>query len=423
VGAAVLVVAAGFFIWRGEAKPPPAAPAPPSAEAPARAWTRAAAPHHADSVEEPSPAKSQGVRFIKDLFADATDVCPNEPITVLVAASDDRPNPLPLFVKVNGMDGTSGVVSFPAPGDQPIVVMADDKRGTFELRKIHVHVRECPGFRVVRVSALPVASRPGVYNLIATPLFARNECARGGIVDPACDSKPDPSDTLRYEWDFGDGTTGGTNDGFVAHDFSERPQDAVQSSFVVRVTLTSRIFGELQGLTAVSVPNLAYQNKVTTGIITPEATTGPVAKTPTGYAFPVRFRNHEASAIRLTSAKASLIPCEPSEAPSTYDLSAAEILDSTTLPPGNSETTANLRGNLAKPGYCATKIFFEGTARGNEPVQTSLGALLEPPKRVRLDPDDPRVRTMREAMGLLGRDGGTVSEEEILVLRQRGLLK
>ena len=107
----------------------------------------------------------------------------------------------------------------------------------------------------------------------ARPFFARPECRKDSGFEAwrRCNAKPESDESLEYRWEFGDGTTQTTANGFVEHSFSDRPQNDVESRFLVKVEVVSSKAGTLTGMVAVTLSNLSAENKLANRVITPRA--------------------------------------------------------------------------------------------------------------------------------------------------------
>jgi len=335
-----------------------------------------------------------------------------------------------VYVKVAGRWGAQGVVSYRRPGDYAVRITADDHAGQIESRSLPLHVRDCGGsFQYVNVEPMPIASRLDTYGITARAVFARPECQSDTVVlDTRCASKAPPGEKLRYDWDFGDGQEASTLEPYVEHDYSMRPQESVESAFLVRVTVTSASQGELKGVASLNLSNLAYRNKTIGHVITVDGFADGVMKKDSAYTFAAHFLNHEGTTLRFDKAKVQMVPCDEPTAPVTFDVAARQVLDDVDVPPGKSATTGSLR--FAGDTYCRAIVTLQGHAPGSLPVQTVLGTMLKPrnPTRV-LDSKDPAAqpelqRTLT-ALALLHRNpnGGTVTSEEISALERRGLLE
>jgi hypothetical protein len=315
-------------------------------------------------------------------------------------------------------------------GHQTIVVTAEDGKGAGEARSLDVEVRSCSDFQALEIT-LDHLPQPDRFAFVAQPLFVRKEC---GESDKRCRSAIDPDDELSFTWDFGDGRIETTPHRANEHDYGTREQKEPTSTFVVVVNARSKRHGELAGAVSLRLDNVAFNNRVAAGIVTPTALVGEVKKDGHRVDFALELRNHDAKSVTLEKMKVEMVPCGDEKNISTYDVSPTEILDGDALPPGVTTTHGHLTGTLASDRYCRAMISGEGRATDGVRARIMFGVEIHPPavgetideKSAAQDPaQQAKFDRIRQALTLLGRDPttGRVTEEEIRALERRGLLK
>jgi hypothetical protein len=437
--AAVALVLAAVVLGGGEAHEAP----PVEAVASAKPATRSTRWEPRES--EPArglvrPEVSGLSPLIDEVLVDRHEACTNELVMVSVRTRDDAP--LPVRVAIDGKPGNPVPVSFSAPGERVLLVMAHGPRGQRDERHLPIQVRDCGDeFQYVKLSAERAASGDAsdVYRFVAQPFYGRPACARdqGEARWRRCHAATEPGDRVVFHWDFGDGSALESDSGYVEHDYSDRHQDEVESRFLVKVEVRSEREGTLVGVTALTLENLSVANKQLFGVITP---TAHAACEPRSDGEPLRcavtFRNPDAATLTLEDVEITMSPCGSDEPSPSSHKAARRLLSTAVLPPGRSVADLELGARDIDGSACTVAFHARGIAPGvpgGLEVETSFGAVLRhagptAPVVLRRGDDDPEgrrryVRTMRALAALGHRPGDgpiTISDDEMRALELQG---
>jgi hypothetical protein len=438
---ALILAIAAFSL--GPTKHPGAASAAEAEAATAAPWQPPRRWHQAAMVTAPSDAEqASGANFIHEVRVDRKDVCPQEPITVEVDASDTRSPRRGLRITIGQAGGSRAKVRFLAPGDHRLVIRATSDDGLEDSRELHFAVHDCGGaFQYVAV-ATEAAAQLDAFRFVPTPFFDKLECAQmtspdGGPasrVDVAkCNATPGQGETLVYHWDFGDGSRTSTGEPYAEHSYADRPQPEVQSNFIVKVDVESSEYGTISGFTNVLLTNTSTANKLRAGVITPTITLGEQQGSgKDALAWSAVARNPERVPLTLEDVEVTLTGCSGEEASKSFQVRAGEVLDDTELAPGTTNTVAHLTAADVGERFCYASFKASGSSPEGYAVSALFGTRLRDDGAVTFGADtkEPELkkryeRTMR-ALQILGRglDGGpaTVTDDEIRALELQGKL-
>lgn len=370
--------------------------------------------------------------FIEEVLADKTEACVDEAIVFEVVARDTRTAAGPLRYRIGGKLGNPVTLSGARPGVLRVPAYALNDAGERDLRVVTVDIHDCGGgFQHVAVQAeRSLAS--DVVRFTARPYFDRAECSSLPRDQArACNAAAEEGDSYTYTWSFGDGTTAVTSTGYAERDYSERTENEVESTFLVRVDVTSQVHGTVHGLTSVVFDNTSFENKILRRTITPQARMSPVAwREGDSYVFDVTFTNRDEATLELDDIDVTLSQCDGDDT-KHFRRPARALLESTRIPRGSSTTTLRLALGDAEQGWCGVSFAATGTA-GEFRVAAAFGSQVQSPPPIVLDSrtSDPAARRKLDrfvaALRLLGRDPAsgpvTVSDEEIRALVLQGRL-
>lgn len=438
VGVAFIV---GLLLWmrQGETAPPRPAPVAvrsdvaPSEPARPLAWE----PKEPRPIDvEPLDEVEGLVPLIDEILVDRKEMCTNETALVSVKLRADAPAPVRVFVE--GTSGNPVPVTYPAPGHKMLLVRVQAGLGdATDARRIALDVRDCGGrFQHVSVQAerKQGTGTSDVLRFVARPFFARPECTREGGAEAwrRCNAAPEPGETLEFRWDFADGSTQTTSSGYVEHDYSDRRQDEVESRLLVKVEVVSSESGALTGMVAVTLDNPSVENKLRNRVITPRAH-AECEPWHEGRALrcDVTFRNPDSRTLSLQDVEATQSGCGDADPLPSSRGAARRLLSTAVVPPGVSHATLELPASEIGAKTCSIAFRAKGIAPDGFGVETIFGAVIHNPPTERLGPReaaaDPEVAKrygrVLKAMRALGREGGTITEEEIRELELQGKLQ
>jgi hypothetical protein len=243
---------------------------------------------------------------------------------------------------------------------------------------------------------------------------------------------PDPG-RITFVWDFGDGTTATTSEGYVEHDYVERDQSSRQSSFLVRVEARSEHRGMATGIQTIAFINVHYLNSER-GVVAPLVLAGPVTRRGGDFVMPTTIRNPETQAIPIERLTAGLVPCagmapasDSRQTEASYrEVAASAVLSTDVIPPGEIQLEVRFPASLVSNDICQVYLWGVGPASASRHLDLQISMMVMAPKMVPLDMNDPEqarhFEKIRRAASLLGRTGGRVTGEDILRLEQQGKL-
>lgn len=159
-------------------------------------------------------------------------------------------------VNVNGVAGTTNYLQFRAPGSHFIVVTASLGK-QIEQKGIKINIRD-----------LKTHERP-------LPLIwaTQDRYRPRTLVFSVANASSDLSDVQHYEWDFGDGTQGISEDGHINHDYTDAlDRDRFITAFHVRVDAQDADGAVTTAIRTIAVFNLYGYNKLRKRLLTPRVT-------------------------------------------------------------------------------------------------------------------------------------------------------
>jgi hypothetical protein len=156
-------------------------------------------------------------------------------------------------VDINGVPGRSRFIQFAAAGNHNLIVATRYKGHTQQ------HVEKI------------VVREPGTHDPVYPLLMANMYPYRPRtVVFSIANAKPALSEVLYYNFDFGDGHHGQTENGFVMHDYSDAlVRDELFSSFTVRVDALHGDGSTTSAIGTATLHNVYAFNKKTNGLLTP----------------------------------------------------------------------------------------------------------------------------------------------------------
>jgi hypothetical protein len=377
-------------------------------------------------------------KLIRDILFDKEEACENEPVTVRLNAHDPDGKDGSLFVSsTTGAEGNPMVLTFSSPGDYPLMFIVNNGRGAVEQQMRSFKVKDCGrsfAFAELNVRRLRV---PDVVAFFARPYYdgksiPHHPSVKSDAGAPAVAPR-DPG-RVTFFWDFGDGTAATTSDGYVEHDYVDRPQDRRQSSFLVRAEARSEYRGTAVGILTITFLNVHYLNRVR-GLVAPLVLPGLVTRQDSDFVMPVTIRNPDSQTLPITRLTAGLMPCAPpsgrtSVAPlanaSYQEVIASSVLGTDSLPPGEIQLDVRFPAHLVQSGICQVYLWGAGQASGGNQLDLQVSMMVTPPTTAPLDMNDPEqaryFEKVRRAAELLGRTRGVVTGEDIMRLEQQGKL-
>jgi hypothetical protein len=183
--------------------------------------------------------------LIKKVRLSAPDVVVGEPILVTVDVTDPS-----ALVTVNNVPARERYLQFPEPGSPTIVVGAS------------VGAQAEQKGKKVRVKALPGGELP--YPLLQA---AMDRYQPRTVVFSLAEVL---ADVVSYAWDFGDGTTGASEDPWISHDYTASlERDSLTTAFDVTVTANYASGVTRMGRRTIAVFCLYAYNKTRHHVLTP----------------------------------------------------------------------------------------------------------------------------------------------------------
>lgn len=261
-----------------------------------------------------APPRREVIRVVErallaEVSVEPREPCRDEDVTVRLRAPDGVSD-VKFFV--NGRGGNPVVLRFPAEGERALRVVARDWGAGVQRRAVTVRVRDC-GRR-------------------ETLALATERFRDGRVMFRVAQTSLDAS-TLRLRWDFGDGAA---EEGGAArvHDYGRRPQDATQSTFVVRAEARDASGRTARATTSVAFSNPAYiARRMGTPFLPVRAPL--VARVAQGYAeATLEVDNLLEEGVHLDGVTVRGFSCRAGEEPVETEVAPRDVLDAYELDAG-----------------------------------------------------------------------------------------
>jgi hypothetical protein len=230
----------------------------------------------------------------------------------------------------------------------------------------------------------------------------------------------------RFRWSFGDGHTEATTQPSVKHDFDDRPQDTMESSFLIACEAESADGEKLLGRTLVPLPNPAYESFARKKMVRlffhfeppfPELSASGIVKQR------VRIWHARPDPVEITKVVMQRQGLSGRGRPSAEEVDVWQTLGNTTIPPGHG-LDLDLTLDTKVDQVFGKTYFLEGKSQEGFRASGSMSLMRPPapPTRDRHTPvNDPFLMAeIRTAERILGKD--VVTHEELTRLRLEGRL-
>jgi hypothetical protein len=200
------------------------------------------------SVNWPLNNKTPSMSFIQHVTV--SDKTPLTGQSILVEVTTTHPE---TEVNINGVPGISRFIQFAAAGNYNVII------GTRHKGQTQQYVEKI------------IVRKPGAHDPIYPILMANMYPYRPRtVIFSIANATPVLTDVLYYNFDFGDGHHGQTENGFVMHDYSDAlVRDELFSSFTVRVDGLHRDGSTTSAIGTATLYNVYAYNKITNRLLTP----------------------------------------------------------------------------------------------------------------------------------------------------------
>ncbi len=348
--------------------------------------------------------------LIRDVIIEKNPVCTNEDFLVTVIAKNPNGKDEHLVYRIQNKMGNPAILKYSKPGKREFYIVVRDEGKHIDFKKVSVTVKECR-------DRLTVSLYSRLHNL--KPETALFEVTNQERLAGKC----------TYTWDFGDGTTATTDTGYVEHNYGEREQDALQSSFLVTVKVTDSQGQTGTGRTTVSFPNVHYLTKLMGSPVLPVIYDQFPRVTDTGIEVTATFKNIFDETVTFDTAEIELKPCDSSWSPEYRELPASSILQVATITPGGStQQVVTMDRSILPPSTCNVNINLKAPFGPNDVASAKLYLNIPPMSKEDLDPnrhrvieDDEMVRKLNRAAEILGKEK-PITPADIQRLEREGKL-
>lgn len=348
-------------------------------------------------------------RYVRDVTIEPRDVCVGDLATVKVSLATAPADSRDMRVLIDGKPGEVAAITATEPGARTFVVHAwrdGEASGDVDSLAFEITAHPCAPRPRLRLDS-PVVTSEGRHRFVAR--LEEGHAAAG------------------YRWSFGDGTTADTQHPIAEHDFSDRPQDSLSSTFLV--TVRAIVAGvPVEASAAVTLENTYYINR-RNGVVAPLVVASPTERGDRELRVALSIRQFEIAPIKLDRADVVFTDCADNSIGGATATPEA-ILGRADVPPGLTKASLRLLRSALPEGTCFVAVSFHGQVSG-APAAFFAHAVAQEPKAGSIeltsltDPESrAEVQKVSRALQRLGRTGpeARISMEEIARLEAEGAL-
>jgi hypothetical protein len=355
---------------------------------------------------------SEEAPIIDAVAVEKDEVCEGEENLVTLRAHDARGHDPLLHYFVGLARGASVPVRLNASSPWPKVRVHSPNGVT--MRDVpHYRVKACKALQIVEVSAYPRTNAPDAFDVAAR------------VVELGDRAGAKPFQAKSYRFSFGDGSTATSSTPVVTHGYAERPQEAIESNFVIKVEVQGEGGETLVGRAALSLQNTAFEALEQRGLVTlmfeitprfPEVGSDGVVRQH------VRIWHHRQAPIAIEHIGAQRHTRGGDDSGPPIEIGVTGMLGASEIPPGRGlEVDVTLDVDADKRVFAVDYDLAGRDADGLPAVGTfSVMRPLEKPTKERHRPvtDALLEAKIRRARDLLHQD--MVSDEDLVRLQREG---
>ncbi|HVY32327.1 MAG TPA: hypothetical protein VHB79_37580 [Polyangiaceae bacterium] len=407
--ACLLVIA--LWLWR----PRPAAP-PTREVSNTPAATAATAPLFEIQKGEPAPEApvATNAPIIDSIVVEKSEVCEGEEnlITVKAHSPDNADGYLHVVFLGQGSGTAVPIRAMFDHHGQPLIpeIRVFGKDGSVTAAQIPpFQVKHCAPHRALSLSVQKMINTHAGYRVYGQLIE----------LERVPGSNPTPFKALRYQWDFGDGSSLDTSEPFAEHEFNRLDPDKQFSSFVVKLRGIDEQGNEVSGRTSLEIENDAFSALKVKNVVQIFSSMEPRFAVLQGGTVRQHFRlfHHHPADVHITHLQLSWLGEDKSEI-----VEPEALLGGDTVLAGQ-PLEFELRVSLSEhPKFVGLNVSIEGFSEDGH-VAGGLFSLMRPGEdptpehHVAVNDPDLKARILR-ARELLHQQ--FVSDEDLLNLEQQG---
>lgn len=348
--------------------------------------------------------------FIKDVLLDKNPVCAGEDFKVTVIAKNPHGSDSHLVYRIGNKLGNPAVLRFTKAGLREFYVTVRDEGRHIDMRKVEVHVVECPQKPIVVLNTR-------LHNLEPESAIFEVTSQRG------------LAGKCTYEWDFGDGNFATTKTGYITHNYGSRDQNSLQSSFIVQVKVIDEHNTSAVGRGSISFPNVHYLSNLMGNPIIPVLHDKFPSIDGSHIRVDVTMKNIFDEPISFTNAVLESRPCDTSLSADYKNINPDQIAESTNIAPRSTvKQSVKIPLSLLPKSTCNLIITFSGPYQQNREVYAKVYLNIPPRSKEDIDAardkvitDDEMIDKLNKAARILGKDR-PITPQDIERLEREGKL-
>ena len=289
--------------------------------------------------------EARHLKLIDTVQLDKTRVCPNEDFQVRITQPLDVR--VPVQYNVNRYRGNPVVLRFVDPGVREFFITASDGSVGVDFKRVTLEVLE--------------KDHPDCAGKPLVVLSARLAALQGETVELEVTRTQNLTGSLRFHWDFGDGTRAENADRFVTHSYAMRDQDDPSSDITITLTVHDEKNTEVVTRATINFPNTYFLAEITGNPVMPVEYDRFPTKRGNNYETNLRIKNIDPVTVDLTRAILKRDTCLAGKEPETGEVPASQLLGNTSIGPKRSQSyRLSLPVDLVGEKTCRLEIIFSG---------------------------------------------------------------